>query len=678
MFNADTLNEAQHLAVTHGEGPLLLLAGPGSGKTFTIIQRILYLLEKGIPPEKLLVITFTRDAALSMQRRFQKQFPDRSLPVNFGTFHSVFYHILKESGDIQTKGLLTLSQKKKIMVPLLNSILKKTKADTSYSLLQEEAVSILEAVSFYKNTRQIKEAAEKLSKEWQPHFPLILEEYEKRRKEEGFLDFDDMVYECRTLLAENPSKRSCWQQKFSHILMDEFQDINPIQYDTVKLLAQKPYNLFAVGDDDQAIYGFRGAEPDCLKRFAEDFQARQLLLNVNYRSQKEIITAAGSVIAQNKNRFSKEIIPCEANSTLTHAVLLQSFQNKETQYEYLVQQLKKWTKDTGACKSCAILFRTNAQMQGVAARLRKASVPYCMKEKLQNPYQHFIVQDIMAYLQLAGGQWSRESFLRICNKPSRYISREAVGERKSLKEIKAGFSPASARYKALEQLERQLLSVGKMSPALAVTYVCKAMGYEAYLREEAKGYSEKWLEWQEKLEWLKEDAAGYVTVREWLEEQEAAAEASFLKKDNTREGFTAESDTQKKDETSGMVQLMTVHGSKGLEFDKVYIPDCNERVFPKGRMLSEEACEEERRIFYVAMTRAAKSLELLYLTGTENNPRLPSRFLNPLLDSYSSTSSSNSQLSRYSSKASATRSYSASSSIKSRTGSSFGSSGFSL
>lgn len=633
MPDFSNLNEAQRLAVIHGEGPLLLLAGPGSGKTFTITQRILYLLERGTAPEQILVITFTKEAAASMQRRFRKISPT-NLPVNFGTFHSVFYHILRESGSVRTERLLNHSQKKKLLLPILR--------EYSQDIIQEDTTAILSAMSFYKNTLDMEKAAQKAPKEWREHFSAILQQYENAREKLGAVDFDDMVCECRKMLSEDPPKRRYWINRFEHILIDEFQDINPIQYETVKLLAKPPYNLFAVGDDDQAIYGFRGAQPECLRRFAEEFGARQLLLNINYRSCKEIVDASVKVIGENRNRFPKELQPAsgskpskrdklpEPDRTFSEPdkhfkqdrlpnqvkppVTIQAFSDKESQYEYLIQRLKE------SPDGCAVLFRTNALMQGTAARLRKAGIPYAMKEKVQSIYEHFIVRDIMAYLLLARGEWSRERFLYICNRPSRYINREALGNGASLEQVKKYYANAPRTLAALDLLEKQLKYIGKVSPKLAIAYICKAVGYEGYLKVQSKGHPEKWLEWQELLEWLKEDAGRFERAEDWLAAQEEYNES--LRQEQKPEDNSSHQDA---------VWLMTVHGAKGLEFDHVFIPDCNEGVFPHGRMPDTDACEEERRIFYVAMTRAAKSLELLYLGDKNTSSRPPSRFLNPLL-----------------------------------------------
>lgn len=665
MFELNSLNDAQRRAVTWGEGPLLLLAGPGSGKTFTITKRILYLLERGVPPEEILVITFTKEAAVAMQSRF-RQLSNQFSPVNFGTFHSVFYHILLESGGFRHMQLINDSRKKKLMI----SILRRYEMTLDFS---EDAVKILAAVSLYKNTADRERAISEMPPGWGERFGEIFTAYTKAVWEAGAVDFDDMLFECRRLLEENSKVRCSWQNRFRYILIDEFQDCNPIQYEVIRLLTAEPYNLFAVGDDDQSIYGFRGASPDILRRFWEDFGAERLLLDVNYRCTEEIVKASLSVIEENQDRFPKALKAADAadetgaagNAAEPAGLHIRPFQDRTAQTDWLLRQAAEWRRNhVEAGARCAILFRTNSCMQRIAAAMHSAGIPYFVRERGQNIYEHFVVKDIMAYLLLASGDWRREYLLRVVNRPVRYISREAVGEGRTIPEMQAYYrdhAAAGYRWDVLERLSclrKQLDLLKDMPLMLGVRYILKAVGYEGYLRTLAKGNQEKLSEWREITEWLKADAGHFKNVRDWAEAQE-----NYIGETENRFVQSDEKET---------ICLMTVHGAKGLEFDRVIIPDCNEKIFPHGELQTRERIEEERRIFYVAMTRAKKSLELLYLTGDSARPRLPSRFLNPLLtrgknhsssSSSSSISSSNSQLSRYSSKASATASYSSSSSI---------------
>lgn len=669
--------------MTHGEGPLLVLAGPGSGKTFVITQRILYLLEElHIPPEQILVITFTKAAALSMQNRFREQ-SSQIYPVNFGTFHSCFYHILRQSQSLQQHKLATESDKKTILKHLFFA----GSMDSQSMVYDKESASrFLQAFSFYKNTGDEAGAAKKLPTKYRESFLPMFQAYERERERRRLLDFDDMIYQCRSLLGHNAALRDYWQSRFSHILMDEFQDINPMQYEVVKLLAGERTQLFAVGDDDQSIYGFRGSKPACLKQFQKEFQAKVVYLSLNYRSTPPIVEASLKVISENKQRFEKALKSAKAPDSHFSRVSLRAFEEREQQYSYLEEQLKDFLNLTDAdmsgelseklpqavaedlsgtpSESIGILFRTNSYMQGFAARLNRLGIPYDMKEKVTSIYEHFIVKDIMAYLLLAEGTGGREQLLQILNKPLRYLSREAMGWQpidwqgnfgqlpKMLEQMHLYYKNAQniayrqERILALEKLKKDFGILQNRPLYLKVQYILKGMGYEKHLKDSAGADMEKWQEYEEILEWLSGEAKTYEGISAWLQ---------------AKESYEKTLNQKPTDNLTRKIHLMTVHASKGLEFDRVWIPDCNEKVFPHGNMPDTESCEEERRIFYVAVTRAKKSLELLYLTGTKKRLRLPSRFLNPLLQS--SDMASNSQLSRYSSKASATLSYSSSSSI---------------
>lgn len=305
MFNLTDCNPSQREAVTFGEGPLLLLAGPGSGKTFTITKRILWLIhEKEVAPEQILVITFTREAALSMQQRFA-QTSSFAGSVNFGTFHSIFYQILLRSGRVQPGNLLNERQKLNLIYP----ILKKNKECSA-----EIAKSFLDAIAYYKNTGEKEKTLEKIPEEWKNCFPQIYREYESARTKVRGVDFDDMLKECEELLQNNTPQREYWQKRFSHILIDEFQDINYRQYCIVRLLAERHKNVFAVGDDDQAIYSFRGARPACMQMFVREFAATQILLRTNYRSHQDIVEASLLVINENLDRFPKILEASEPNN----------------------------------------------------------------------------------------------------------------------------------------------------------------------------------------------------------------------------------------------------------------------------------------------------------------------------------------------------------------------------
>ena len=622
-------NEAQAQAIQHTDGPCLVLAGPGSGKTLTIVNRVKYLIEKQkVRPEEILVVTFTRFAAAEMKSRLCLVMGKRDLPVTVGTFHGIYYGILKWAYRMNQENILSETEKYQILRGVINK--ERMEIFDEEDFIQDIAAEIGKV----KNNRIPLEefVSEKCSAD---AFRNIYRNYERHRKELKKIDFDDMLKECEELLQNNTPQREYWQKRFSHILIDEFQDINYRQYCIVRLLAERHKNVFAVGDDDQAIYSFRGARPACMQMFVREFAATQILLRTNYRSHQDIVEASLLVINENLDRFPKILEASELNQRKKETyrgtacrVRIKEFRDAPEQMQYLLHRLKgRSTQET-----CAILFRTNLAMQSVAARLGREGIPYVMKEKTRNIYEHFIVQDIMSYLRIAAGTAERIDFLRVINKPFRNISREAFGKHVSLQALEDYYSmknndySAACNRKACEAIrlwKRQMEFVKNAEPKLAVTFVCKACGYERYLRQRANvENSEKTQEWEEILNYIVEEAGHFKTAKEWQEAQEAFGEQ--LRKGVAREsGDNAQA-------ADGAVRLLTVHASKGLEFDSVWIPDCNEKNFPHGNGLDPEHIEEERRIFYVAMTRAKKDLELLCLTGTAERPRFPSRFLIPL------------------------------------------------
>ncbi len=621
----------------HGEGPMLVLAGPGSGKTTVIVNRILYLIkERQIPPEKILVVTFTKDAALSMQNRFVHE-ARTHFAVNFGTFHSVFYHILREADYFGAKNVSQLfshSKKKNIIIRILKEIAIGKDRFYDMDAMKEDAEGFLNAIGFYKNTQDEPAALKMLSEGWRAEFRKVFEAFRKGMRKEGGIDFDDMVYECRELFLRDKERLQYWQDRFSYILVDEFQDINPLQYEVIKLLGAKHRNVFVVGDDDQAIYGFRGSKPACLKAFQKDFEAKQVTLSVNYRSAEEIVRVSGKVIGENKDRFVKDCIASGEKNNHENCVQIKVFQGISEEYGWIKDELRvfiEWLHkaeesgdlETGQ-ESCAVLFRTNTQMQRLASVLRRANIPFAMRGQTGNPYDHFIAKDVMAYLQFAKGTCRRDLFLRIMNRPVRYLDREAVGEmdpvdleRLRINYARRGKATDSGAMQEIDVLHHQLTALKNMSPGPAVRYLCKAVGYEAYLRKKANN-PEQLEEWLDVLEFLKEEAKDYPNLDEWMRAQRKA--------EKCMEDICGKKPA---------IHLMTVHAAKGLEFHRVIIPDCNEKIFPHGNMPDQETVEEERRIFYVGMTRAKKRLELLCLSGSKERPRVMSRFLNPLRDYWS-------------------------------------------
>lgn len=633
--------QRQEEAINHTAGPAMILAGPGSGKTFVIVQRIYRLItSQGADPAHILVITFTKAAALEMQKRFQCLTGQETLPVRFGTFHAVFYHILRQSTQYRGYTIITETEKRKLIRDITHN------HNRFCYLKEEDTEEILTAVSRYK-TREAERKTEvgnmpEIQKMKQEDFLFLCEEYQNWLKEFSKFDFDDLLTECLRLLRTDRECLSRWQAQFRYILVDEFQDISPMQYEIIKLLAKPENHLFIVGDDDQSIYGFRGASPDSMQCFLKDFpQARQILLDVNFRCHNEIVQAAAAVIGENENRIFKEIHSQHAEGKGLKICLTES---EEKLREAVVCALKEELKN-GTLSDCAMICRTNLECGLWAQTLREAKIPFALKDRPKNRFSHFVIQDICAYLALGQGEFERRHFLRVMNRPVRYMKRDSLPrERVEREELIGYYKDAPAVQERVKRLYRDIDHLSGKRVHLQIHYIRKVIGYETYLRE--KYGAEKAEEYIKKGKEFEKFCEKFMSVGDM---QKYIQEYAQTIKEPSKE--------------QNGIQLMTIHASKGLEFQKVFLPECNEGIIPSEQSKTKAQIEEERRMFYVAMTRAKKGL-FLFCGKEKTGKGAPSRFLNPLLShSSSSTSSSNSAVSKNSSKASATASYSSSSSI---------------
>lgn len=572
-------NAAQWAAISHRDGPALVLAGPGSGKTTVLTERIRYLVQEcRIKPDQIMVVTFTKAAALEMQKRFERLI-GILLPVRFGTFHSIYYHILRDT--------------------------------------------------------------------YQEEFPICLREYCTDSKTRQ-VNFDLMEEECLKILRQRPDILARWRGYARYLLVDEYQDINSAQGQLLYLLSAPDHNIFMVGDDDQSIYGFRGAGTELMLSLPEQYPGlRQIVLEYNYRSDPVIIDCAGRVIRENKKRFDKAQKAGRAGPGTDQAVSLKGFEDSAGEIKEILTLCGQWEK-AGKLETSAVLFRKNADSFDLVKALRRAGIPFRGGERDRKLCEHFVWEDMRAYWNLIHGNFDRGNFIRIMNRPYRGIRRaDCIGEALDLARMSTHFDRASLPGKSLQKLLTDIRKASGLSLYSTVMYIRKGMGYERYLMEEAEGGTRCLENNMEVLHRIQDLASRF---SDW-------------------EGMEQEVRREEKAETRGSqtgLHIMTYHGSKGLEYENVILPELNEHIVPHRKAASKDEIEEERRMFYVAMTRAKEHLYLFYRTGTQKEPELPSRFLRCLLDqdhSSSSTSSSNSALSRYSSKASATDSYSSSSSM---------------
>ncbi|MCI8972462.1 MAG: ATP-dependent helicase [Lachnospiraceae bacterium] len=625
MLDKNSVNKAQYRAITHGAGAMLVLAGPGSGKTFVVTQRIKYLIEQHhVKPEDILVITFTKAAAEEMQERFAKLSAGKCNPVYFGTFHSVFFQILRHTYRFTAQNIIRENDKYRLLSQIIrelpDEILGQAQLDYSTETLQ----NLLSEISTVKNNGVTPQEVRSATVP-QAVFERIFQMYKQEMNRNKLIDFDDMVLLCRNLLAERPDTLKLWQQRFQYILVDEFQDICPLQYEVVRMLAKPQDNLFIVGDDDQSIYGFRGSKPEIMLNFTKEYpKAEQVLLDVNYRSRQGIVDTAARLIAHNKMRFDKAV---RAQNKQNDGVKIYSFQSKSKQAESIALLIKQYIAlpDT-KYSDIAILYRTNNHTIYTADRLMREGIPFTMKEKPKNIYESPVAKDIIAYMRYALYETNQEDFLRIMNKPVRYIKRSTVprGAFKMRELIDNNHATGYVVQNILEFYD-ELHFIKSLNPFSAVNFIRKGVGngtgYDAYLKKQAAEKGKDVSEEFEELEELMRLSREFETIELWLEHienydailYEIAQQEKRLKKMNT-----------------DAVSMVTMHASKGLEWDVVILPDVNEGVIPHKKAVTDAELEEERRMFYVAMTRAKQHLFIFYIQEKEAGNLLPSRFLDEL------------------------------------------------
>lgn len=633
-------NPNQEKAIMHTVGAAQVFAGPGSGKTYVTVQRIKHLItQQGVDPSHILVITFTKAAALEMQERFFHLMEPERPPVKFGTFHAVFYHILKQSAQYRDYSIITESEKRKLIRKIIHM-------HRQFVHLQEEDLEeLIRILNIYKTTSVVKEmSVRKINPE---DICFLVKEYEEYLKEFRQIDFDDIIRHCYRLLTDRPDVLARWQSQFTFILIDEFQDISPSQYEIIKLLAAPQNNLFIVGDDDQSIYGFRGASPGSMLDFMKDYpDAARIFLDVNYRCNKQIVDASLKVIGENHNRVKKSIQAFRKEDRGFHFLI---FEDKVKEEDCLIDELKKKQQE-GELENCAMICRTNYECALWAQNLHKNSIPFVIKEAPQNKFQHFVICDIMAYLKLAQGNLQRKYFLRIMNRPVRYIKRDSVPEEYINEEsLMQYYADIPAIKEHVRKLFTDLKSLRTKKLHLQIHYIRKVIGYDRYLHEKYGVDKEEEL------------IRMAVEFQQFAERFQTLSEMDDYISQYT-EMLKEHQKTNLNPKTAKGISLLTMHTSKGLEFDTVYLPDCQEGKIPSAKSQTEEEIEEERRMFYVAMTRAKQELWIMAYQG-KTGKDVPSRFLKCLDQSSSPINSSNSAESRYSSKASATASYSSSSSI---------------
>ena len=612
-------NEAQKQAILHKEGPMLVLAGPGSGKTTVITNRIRYLTRyEHVNPSSVLVITFTRAAAREMEERYNKMSQQEesagSGRVSFGTFHSVFFRILKLAYGFTAANIVREDQKIQCIREYMEKLDLDVEDETEFvsSILAE--ISMVKGEGLSLEHYYSKNCGEDV-------FRSLYQGYEQFLRKYSLVDFDDMLVMCYELFRQRKDILSAWQKKYQYFLIDEFQDINRIQYEIVKMLALPENNLFIVGDDDQSIYRFRGSKPEIMLGFETDYpNAKKTLLGINYRSSREIIEAAGRLISHNEKRFSKELQSARGQGK---PVITRVFEDAREEVTAIAEEIRDYHRAGLAYGDMAVLFRTNIGARLLVEKFMEYNIPFQMKDVLPNLYDHWIAKDMLTYMEIAEGNRERGAFLRIINRPKRYISRDAFDNPVvDLEKLKSFYQDRGWMLDRLEQLEYDLSMLRGMAPVAAVNYIRKAVGYDDYLREYAQIRRLKAEELLDTADQLLESASGYKTLDAWKQHMAEYREQLLKKAQEAREQTGNDGES---------VPIMTMHGAKGLEFPVVYIPDANEGVTPHNKAALDADMEEERRMFYVAMTRAKDRLHVYYTRERYHKRQEVSRFVREYL-----------------------------------------------
>lgn len=607
-------NKSQIQAISHMDGLAMVLAGPGSGKTTVITHRIKNLIEKAeVRPENILVVTFTKAAAISMQKRFSTLMNGgKGQPVTFGTFHSVFYKILRKSRRYEATEILSERQKTDYIREIIG------RYGISSNDISELSQNIINDIGNIKgNMLNAQEYEPSCCKK--EDFIKVYNAYNLELKKDGKMDFDDILRECYLLLCENHTILEQWRELYKYILIDEFQDINRIQMNIIELLASPLNNIFVVGDDDQSIYGFRGARPEIMIEFKDYYpEAELIVLDVNYRSTQSIINVAGRVIENNKTRLDK---CAHANNDKDFQPDIRKFRNQVEELKFVVSKIREYENQGISLSEMAILVRNNSQIQEISSFLKNRKIEAESGKYRSNIYNGMVAKDILSYVRGAlkfDGTYFNEDLIYVLNKPQRYISRQVVlSVNMNISAVRRIYSKNN-----IDSFLFHIEMIRKLPPQAALSYIRKGAGYEEYLRLYAIENNIPMSGLLKQLEQLVQECSKFNTLEQWINSIDSAqnSEGQNFGKKSSGEGGA-----------NNRINIMTMHGSKGLEFKAVFIVDANQGIIPTSKALRERDFEEERRLFYVAITRAIDYLNVYAVEERLGCPIEVSMFVEEML-----------------------------------------------
>ena len=598
MISIDKLNENQLKAVNHLDGPCMVLAGPGSGKTRVITYRIANMVvNKNIKPTSILAISFTKASSIEMNNRALSLSNDfRMNKVTYGTFHSVFFRILRYFENYNIESILDEKTKRIGLKNILKG-LNIENADDDETIGQ-----VINEISYVKNELMDKRdfKSEVLTND---EFIKVYNFYEEYKQQMNKIDFDDMLIKTYELLKNNKAALDRVRSVYRYILVDEFQDINKVQFEALKLIANPSNNIFVVGDEDQSIYGFRGSRPDFLLEFEEYFSnTKKVLLDINYRSKGEIINIANRLIEKNTNRYEKVIKCGQGNGAKVNYI---SPEDSEEEAVYIAKDIKnKVQEDYTEYTDFAVIYRTNIQSRALVDVFMDMRIPFVVKDSIVTIYDHWAAQDILAYLRIGVNPNSNKDWIRIINKPFRYISKDNLNLIKDEPDFinslinKCDLHPK--QVKTINDLDIDISYVKGLNPKNAISYIRTTLDYDRYILDYCTNRKIKTNGLIEILNELESSATNFKTIQEYLEHIERVKSEIVDNKNNK--------------ETDGVI-FTTMHSAKGLEFKNVYIIGANEGTIPheKSYEIDDEEkkndqIEEERRLMYVAITRAEENI----------------------------------------------------------------------
>ncbi len=625
------LNPPQREAVTTTEGPLLILAGAGSGKTRVLTHRIAYLIEeKGVSPYRILALTFTNKAAKEMRERVDSLVETDARSIWVATFHGFCARLLSMEIDRLGYGKTFVIYDEQDQQSLIGHIIKDMNLNDKVftkrmlaGIFSNAKNHSLSPLAFLRETGQPIQVLEA--------FKL----YEKRLRDANALDFDDLLLCTIRLFEENPDVLEKWRERFRYILVDEYQDTNLAQYHIVNLLAKIHRNLCVVGDDDQSIYAWRGADIRNILEFEKDFEGCKVIrLEQNYRSTEKILDAANAVIRNNKGRKEKKLWTAEKGG---EPIDVHEATDERDEAYYICSRIASGARSGARYDDYAILYRTHAQSRILEMMLKSFLIPYRVYGGVSF-FSRAEVKDVLSYLRLVLNPADDEAFLRAVNMPSRGIGAQSIavlGEsahRRGIPLMSAVIMPddiparTAAKFTPFLNLYQKLYELLETMPLADFTReLLDRIGYDAYLRDDKKENYEARAE-------VVEELLGYI---EEFENNYTANDSNVLQAFLTNVALFSQADNV--DETNGCVNLMTLHAAKGLEFPNVFLCGMEEGLFPSGQSgYDDEKLEEERRLCYVGVTRAKKKLFLSYAKARmlygRTEAALPSRFLTEMGD----------------------------------------------